>query len=106
MFGCYNQKVGNQWYAIIRYLDLVQSVYNELEKWKGNKSRIVLYLKSWNMFLNKNWGFKKIWKVSKIINVKVLTEEDSQIELDLSPEEMASFITNCEVEKSFSKYIF
>ncbi len=56
--------------------------------------------------LNKNWGFKKIWKVSKIINVKVLTEEDSQIGLDLSLEEMASFITNCEVEKSFSKYRF
>jgi hypothetical protein len=55
---------------------------------------------------NKNSGLKKISKISNIINGKTLTEEESELELNLSPKEISAFkyAPNCEVERSFSKY--
>jgi hypothetical protein len=91
---------------LIDSLDSVETVFTELKKSKGNSSQMAF--EKLKYVFNKNSGLKKISKISKIINGKTLTEEESELELNLSPEEISAFkyapITNCEVERSFSKY--
>ena len=54
--------------------------------------------------LNKNSGYIKIKLINDVLNGVSVT----QFEINLSPEEIACFkfspITNCDVERSFSKY--
>jgi len=87
---------------LLNSLDLVQSVLNQLQKSKGKPSELAL-----EKFLNvlyKNKGYKIIKSINDVLN----GVPGTQLELHLSPEEIASFkfspITNCDVERSFSRY--
>jgi len=87
---------------LLNSLDLVESVLNELQKSKGKPSKLALVkLKS---VLDKNEGYTKIKLINDVLNGVSRT----QLELNLSPSEVASFrfspITNCDVERSFSLY--
>jgi len=84
-------------------LGLVQSVYDNLKQSLSESSPVFNKLEK---VLNKNKGFKQIKKISEILNGKINVELD----IDLSPQEIASFkrspLTNCDIERSFSKYKF
>jgi hypothetical protein len=82
---------------LLNSLDLVQSVLNQLQKSKGKPSELAL-----EKFVN------VLYKIIKSINDVLNGVPGIQLELNLSPEEIASFkfspITNCDVERSFSMY--
>ncbi len=85
-------------------LSLIDSAIEELEQSKGTVSKVAL--NKFNYVLNKNIGLKQIRAINDAINGK----QPKDLSPSLTPEEIASFkyapITNCDCERSFSKYKF
>lgn len=85
-------------------LSIIDSVYSKLESAVGVKSQLI-FKKLKNVFA-KNEGLSRIRGIFDILNGK----NNVEIGIDLSPEEIASFescpITDCDIERSFSKFNF
>lgn len=84
-------------------LEIIDSVYRKLESIGDSGEKVFTKLK---YVLNKNKGLERIRKIYQILNGNC----DHNLDIDLSPQQIASFkwcpITDCDIERSFSKYKF
>jgi hypothetical protein len=83
-------------------LNLIDSTLSQMRESHGIAAEKVL--NKFNNVLTKNSGFNKIKAISDVIN----GSKNSVLNLELTPEEIASFkfapITSCDVERSFPRY--
>jgi len=81
-------------------------VKDKLYKCNGRVTELVKA--KMDFILKKYKGFKTLLKICSIINGKYEEEEEEDININLTPGQIASFkyapITSCDVERSFSQY--
>jgi hypothetical protein len=89
-------------------IDNMKLINNIIDHLKSINDSTDLGLNRFVGILEKNPGYDKISLISKIISGKQLTSEELEVNLNLTPEEISSFkyspITNCEVERAFSRF--